>query len=183
MRWMAEIVVVQDVDPRIVPEMDASLEVSLDCVVCRRYHRTVRFSSDTEEARCNPGHSARHLGPHAFPGRLVGVSVERRSDGFDAIYKIEYDSRSFVDEKTGRNDYQGHPTWARVKWEVSCPQCGERSRLGTQTNLGRPLRERCRCSLVLQREHRELPVLRYRGPGEEGWREVAARFGVDQKPI
>lgn len=77
MRWMAEIVVVQDVDPRIVPEMDASLEVSLDCVVCRRYHRTVRFSSDTEEARCNPGHSARHLGPHAFPGRLVGV--ERRA--------------------------------------------------------------------------------------------------------
>lgn len=89
------------------------------------------------------------MGLTRFPVGWWAWSVERRSDGFDAIYKIEYDSRSFVDEKTGRNDYQGHPTWARVKWEVSCPQCGERSRLGTQTNLGRPLRERCRCSLVL----------------------------------
>lgn len=118
---------VQEVDPRIVPEMSSGVSVSLDCISCRRHARTVGFHRDHKGARCYPGGSTRHLGPHPFPGELMSIRVDRRADGFEAVYRIEYDTHPYVDARHGASrDYHGHPTWAAVAWTAICPDCGTR---------------------------------------------------------
>lgn len=178
MRWTAEIVVVQEVDPRIVPEMSPGLSVSLDCIGCRRHSRTIGFHRDHKGARCYPGWSTRHLGPHPFPGELLGIQVDRRANGFEAVYRIAYDTHSYLDARHGAKlPYRGYPTWAAVAWAAICPECGAHCELSTQSSRIRPPDRRCRrCALVMQREHGKLPMLRYLDPDAGGWREVPTPF-------
>jgi hypothetical protein len=154
----------------------ADIAVLLDCIACRRHARVVRFHRDLPGARCCPGRSARHLGPRPFPGEMLGIAVEQRASGFEATYRIAYDTHPFADARHGGHlDYRGYPMWANATWTASCPDCGGRCELGTQSNLVRPYDRRCRCSRVMHREVVEQPRVRYLDPDARAWRDVPPR--------
>ena len=129
-----------------------AVEVSLDCCVCRRCHRTVIFRTDGTDGRCTPT-------DHAFAGYAL------RKDEFPAgqtrvRYLVAYRYEPFVDAKyAGVRTPSGGPAWGRVSFTIDCPACGTRSSRSVQTNTARPWECRCGCGAVLDREEREMPVL------------------------
>jgi uncharacterized protein (TIGR02996 family) len=143
-----------------------SLEVSLDCCVCRRCHRTVVFQGDGTDGRCTPTR-------HSFPGYMLR-NDERDGRAASVHYLVAYRYESFVDAKYA--DFRrpsGVPTWGRVYFTILCPVCGECGTHSVQTNAIRPREPRCKCGTVLFREERETPVLacvdeRTKLPNEDG---------------
>jgi uncharacterized protein (TIGR02996 family) len=129
-----------------------SLEVSLDCCVCRRCHRTVVFQGDCTTGCCTPT-------GHAFPGYMLWKG-ERDGKPAGIRYLVTYRYEPFVDAKYA--DFRrpsGVPTWGRVYFTILCPACGERGTHSVQTNAVRPREGRCQCGAVLFREERETPLL------------------------
>jgi hypothetical protein len=129
------------------------LEVSLDCPVCRRCHRTVVFREGQAEGICTPT-------GHAFPGRIVGKQVGRDGRVASVVYRVEYRYEPFTDAKyPDHRKPTGEPTWGRVAFEVACPSCGQSTQASTQTNIVRPWVCRCKCGCVLYTERDEQPAL------------------------
>jgi uncharacterized protein (TIGR02996 family) len=129
-----------------------SLEVSLDCCVCRRCHRTVVFQGDCTNGRCTPTN-------HLFPGYLLRKD-EPVGSSASVRFLVAYRYEPFVDAKYTSRQPRGVTTWARVYFSVVCPACGESVRDSTQTNLVRPWTCRCRCGAVVY-EDREMPMLNW----------------------
>jgi uncharacterized protein (TIGR02996 family) len=130
-----------------------SLEVSLDCCVCRRCWRTVVFRPGPDEGTCTPTR-------HAFPGYWLGKEEAGEGAVASACYRVAYRYAPFVDAKYPQQRRpQGVPTWARVSFTVTCPFCGESGSHSAQNNTVRPWTCRCRCNAVLYHEEDEMPVL------------------------
>jgi hypothetical protein len=126
-----------------------TLEVSLDCCICRRCFRTVILTRGNVEGICTPT-------GHPFPGKIVGLEAGANS----VIYRLEYLFEQFEDAKyPGRRTPQDRPTWGRVGFEITCPNCGHKTPHSTQTNIVRPWTCRCECGQVLYTETDEMPVL------------------------
>ena len=139
---------------------DETLEVSLDCHVCRRRCRTVIFRPGASDGICTPTR-------HAFPGRILNVESRAEGNAHIAIFLFRYEHEPFrdakyPDEQRYGTKELGAPTWARVSFSVTCPGCGTRSEHSTQTNLVRPWRCICNCGRPLYAETAEMPQLSWR---------------------
>jgi hypothetical protein len=130
-----------------------TLEVSLDCCVCYRCHRTVIFQVGGVEGKCTPT-------GHAFPGKIVAKNVGQDGPIASAVYRLEYWYEPFTDAKYPEHRKpSGRPTWGRVGFEVTCPACGQVNRQSTQTNIVRPWTCQCQCGQTLYTETAEMPEL------------------------
>ena len=125
------------------------VEVSLDCCICHRCHRTVKFHVEGVEGTCTPTR-------HAFPGKLLG----KTSGPSFVLYRLEYWYEPFTDAKRSDHDTPtGYPRWARVGFELVCPNCGRYQACSTQTNLVRPWVYKCGCGHTLYTETDEMPTV------------------------
>jgi hypothetical protein len=76
------------------------------------------------------------------------------------VYSVQYRYEPFTDAKhPDHSKPSGEPTWGRVAFEASCPNCGQVAKASTQTNIVRPWVCRCKCGSVLYAERTEQPAL------------------------
>jgi len=135
------------------------LEVSLDCHVCGRGHRTIVMSTTGEPATypLTPEHSytVNNHGllakctptGHEYPGQMESVAVLSKPHvAIQIVFNCDFEP--FVDLKHG-TEAKDECTWARISFSAQCPQCGKAGRQSTQTNLGRPHRTSCSCGNLL----------------------------------
>jgi hypothetical protein len=125
----------------------APLEVSLDCPVCQRRHRTAVFSAPGAVGRCTPS-------GHPFPGVLLRLEV--RGESISSLFSYEY--TPFVDAKYPDECHyagfeRGAPTWVRFNFVVTCGCCGARRRESTQSNICRPWTKLCGCGTTLYEDN------------------------------
>lgn len=123
-----------------------TLEVSLDCVGCKRRCRTVGFRNQ-DEGVCTPT-------LHAFPGRVIQKLADLSVSESHVRYRIAYAYEPFIDTKyPDEQRYQGKergaPTWARVHFTIRCRKCGVTLETSTQSNVVRPWAQRCECGATL----------------------------------
>ena len=131
------------------------LEVALDCFVCRRRQRTVTLTGIGLPGNCNPT-------LHKFPGYLTDVSVREPEASF--TFRYDYDpftDLKYPDERRYAPWEKGAPSFARVRFDVTCPACGLVTQRGTQTNLVRPWTCVCSCGRRLYAD-RQAPELSWR---------------------
>lgn len=183
----AEVIVRLPVASSVQATFRHDLEVSLDCLYCRRAARTVIFVLGAESARCCPGSATRTDEDHPpYPGRLVAQDVGRDSTGaIIAVHRLEYDVSPFDDAKYGpeARPWTGYPTWARVTFSLDCPKCGSAHLTSTQNNLMRPVSFLCECGYSFFTERREQPRLRWLDPDRDNWIDVPERFGAPDGPL
>lgn len=143
--------------PGVQITLDKILEVSLDCPICKRLHRTIMLATEKRQITRSYRNETVHLSQaeklavctptlHTFPARLVHKEVTT-SEVPEIIFRFEYESRPFIDHK-GRHSSE-IPTWARVSFTATCPQCRTETCTSTQTNLVRPYTKHCSCGYVL----------------------------------
>ena len=126
-----------------------TLEVSLDCCICHRCHRTVMLNFGGVEGKCTPT-------GHPFPGKIVRMEATADS----VVYYLEYWYETFEDAKyPDRRKAQDRPTWGRVGFEIVCPRCGQASKQSSQTNVVRPWTCHCNCGQILFVESDVMPIL------------------------
>lgn len=120
----------------------APVELSLDCVTCRRRLRTVEFAAIDAPGRCTPT-------GHVFAGCLD--TLHAAGDVVRAEFRYQFEP--FDDIKYGNARYgsfeAGAPTWARLRFQLRCSSCGADRWAGTQSNLVRPWSAMCRCGATL----------------------------------
>ena len=130
-----------------------SLELSLDCPVCRRCCRTVAFWVGESEGRCSPTR-------HAFPGRIINKQVAQEGKVTSVVFRVRYSYEPFTDAKyLEKRKPSGEPTWGRIQFQVKCPLCGEVRNAFTQTNIVRPWLCQCKCGCDLYTDQDLQPVL------------------------
>ncbi len=136
------------------------LEVSLDCPGCQRMRRTVIFRVGEESGRCTPT-------GHPFLGRITGKRCGQDDRSFEVVYEVAYEYEPFIDRKYPvklpyYGPSRGEPTWGRVHFVVTCPDCSLPNKASIQTNLVRPWSKHCKCGRLLYTEDVEQPELRWR---------------------
>src|SRR5262245_33695039 len=103
---------------------DQPLEVSLDCAYCSRTHRTVVFDPPCEQGLCTPT-------GHRFPGRIGNVQVNDKGGLFprevECLFQLSYEYSPFEDSKYPNRTSNAIPTWGRVHFKATCPECHETS--------------------------------------------------------
>jgi len=126
-----------------VMEIERSLEVSLDCVVCQRRMRTVIFPSIGSAGRCTPT-------GHEFPGHLARVTALACGGRYEFNYHYQpFTDRKYPTEERYGGVEKGAPRWVRFYFHIRCSRCARVSRHSVQTNLSRPYRIKCDCGAVL----------------------------------
>lgn len=135
------------------------LEVSLDCAVCGRTHRTVAFGLPDQPGRCT-------LTGHEFPGFIGAANVSKSSrQEVELHLELSYEYSPVVDSKYPNRRSMQVPTWGRVHFSVHCPQCSRTTERAIQNNTGRPWRCVCECGYELYREVVAYPTFSLRGTG------------------
>jgi hypothetical protein len=129
-----------------------AVEVALDCCVCRRCDRTIRFEKGRDAICLKTG--------HAFPGKLLAVEVAREGNVASAHYRIRYTFEDFVDARLPEARPSAQPSWARVYIRAICPRCGSANDESTQNNLVRPFTSECECGFELYTEEDKMPIIR-----------------------
>jgi hypothetical protein len=124
------------------------LEISLDCPLCHRTRRTVVLRQADNTAICTPT-------KHAFPARIIARHISHDTSP-ELRLLVQYDYQPFVDTKY-QSESTGIPSWGRVNFTCTCPNCGMLSTTSTQTNIVRPWTHRCACSYALYTDVIELP--------------------------
>ena len=131
------------------------LEVSLDCFICRRRHRTIIMKGLGGAGVCTPT-------GHQFPGTLVEIMTGRGEGLFAFTYEFEsFADQKYPDEVRYAKWEKGAPSWVRVHFEITCPECGFVKADSTQTNLVRPHNTSCRCGRQLYTDD-QIPELLWR---------------------
>ena len=152
MERIAEIAVRIELAPGATLKVCDPLEVALDCAICRRCYRTVVFYEGQLQGFCTPT-------GHAFPGRITGTHLAPSSPRASVAYQLLYHYEPFTDAKYPERRPSGHPTWARVNFQVVCPSCRRVTDATISSNDARPLEWRCACGDVLFIDREAQPVL------------------------
>lgn len=140
-----------NVDSNVEVEFSNELELSLDCIACKRRHRTVIFQQGQPWAICTPKEKCT-----GFCGRLV--AIDRNAIAKSVNYVVAYAYLPFLDMKHG-DESTGLQTWGRVSFTTICPKCRVAVACSTQTNIVRPFSKSCECGFVLYTETEEMPIL------------------------
>ena len=119
------------------------LEISLDCSVCHRCHRTVIFDAAAQSAVCTPT-------MHLFPARVVARGIESQGNETALVSTVEYQYEPFVDAKYPQRVPTGGSSWARIGFTLLCPDCGKVTTTSHQSNCGnRHYPYHCTCGSTL----------------------------------
>ena len=78
----------------VLLEADDRLELSLDCFVCRRCHRTIGLRMGLDEGVCTPTN-------HHFPGSILSRDVKTSASSTSVAYVVEFWFAPFEDIKRG----------------------------------------------------------------------------------
>lgn len=136
-------------------EFDDYLELSLNCSICRRVHRTVQLHCDGRPGVCTPTF-------HKFPCKVVlKINAQRIENGKEIIegfYRIEYENEPFFDPKYRLTSYIPM-SWGRVYFSAICPNCGSISKESSQQNAVKPFKIHCSCGYVLYTEIKDTPIV------------------------
>lgn len=96
------------------------IQVSLDCSICGRTHRTVVFRLPGKPGVCTPT-------GHVFPGNVSPLSVIDKSGLFDheveCSFLLTYEYSPVAERKYPQHVSSSLPTWARVHFKATCPRC------------------------------------------------------------
>lgn len=134
------------------------LEVSLDCHVCGRIHRTVllnsskgttmwlpkndvKITSDEIPAICTPT-------LHIFPAHVLNRQIGTVASSSIISFHIGYTFQPFTDKEYNQTAID-IPSWARIHFTLICPRCGRASGASTQTDAVRPSIKSCVCGYEL----------------------------------
>ena len=129
-----------------------TLEVSLDCCICYRCWRTVIFPVGGTDGLCTPSR-------HVFPGKVFEPEVTRQGAVTAVLYRLAYWYEPFEDAKYPGRTPTGAPTWARISFEILCPNCGGVKKSSVQNNTVLPWTCHCDCGQNLYTQVDKLPVL------------------------
>jgi len=143
---------------------DNSIELSIDCLVCKRLNRTV--SIDRYDAICIKN-------KHPFNAKVLDTLVVREKnksvsellcikDNRELVtctYLVQYDYIDFTDYKYNNLKSSPLPNWARIGFKITCTKCGTINTCSTQTNIVRPFSETCKCGQTLYTENEVLPLI------------------------
>jgi hypothetical protein len=127
------------------------LELSLDCFICKRTHRTVGIRKGMEESICTPTQ-------HPFPAKILEKTISIVGKVASILYRVEYWYSPFVDLKRNNNS-SSLPQWGRLYLDLTCPRCNTESKAGTQTNIVRPRTFICSCGCPLYTETEISPIV------------------------
>ncbi len=132
----------------------AAFEVSFDCLLCTKLHRTIRFDGIGQLGVCQSSG-----GNHSFAGILHSMfPFESDSESF-VSYKIHYEFTPFIDSQSGKES-DPTPTWCRVALDATCSVCGVQSTGLIESDLVAPSKICCPCGTHLYDYLREMPLLR-----------------------
>jgi len=129
-----------------------TLEVEQDCCICHRCWRTVIFTAGGTEGHCTPTR-------HVFPGKAFAPEVTRQGAETVIRYRLDYWYEPFEDAKYPGRTPTGMPTWARISFEIVCPNCSTRTKSSVQNNTALPWTCYCDCGRSLYTQVDILPVL------------------------
>lgn len=175
----SKIAVELNLKSEVLIEASDQIEVSLGCAYCQRHRRTIFFQLGEPSGQCSPRRSG--ITHPRFPGKLETQKVFSYQNIVQIQYELSYEFQPFVDAKYGKTCFGGgQPTWARVKWTMVCPNCGEPCRAFTQNNLVRPFTKTCCiCTYQFYVESNEMPILSWLDPEGGSWQDIKPRFGSD----
>lgn len=116
------------------------LEMTIPCINCQRYNRTILFKGLDTPGICTPSSKC-----SGFPGRWTKALIKELEEAIILRYIVEFEYEPFIDlkHKKPSNLDQGH--WARITLRYKCEACGKTKRYFTQDNLGRPRILTCSC--------------------------------------
>lgn len=143
---------------------DDSIELSIDCTVCKRLNRTV--SIGRYDAICIKN-------KHPFNAKVLDTLVVREKnrsvskllsikDNRELVtctYLLQYDYIYVADYKYNDFKSSAFPNWARIGFEITCTKCSTVNVCSTQTNIVRPFSKTCKCDQTLYTENEVLPLI------------------------
>lgn len=144
-----------------------SIELSVDCQVCKRLNRTI--SVDFFDGICIKN-------KHPFNAKILDTLVVKEKNKsvsglfnflnakavrelFTCTYLVQYEYTDFIDSKYKDIKSSSLPTWARIGFKITCTKCGTINTCSTQTNIVRPFSEICKCGQTLYTETDTLPLI------------------------
>ncbi len=136
-----------------------NLEFSLDCFICERTERTVKFEHGAERAVCT-GDS--DTGPHYAAARIASFDHTSQKEWTALLAVLDYWWAPFQDAKRDRRagSALARTPWVRLNLGYYCPEQGQSGQFSTQTNLVRPATSSCKhCSAEVARSD-ETPRIR-----------------------
>jgi hypothetical protein len=135
---------------------DQGVEISLDCSICKRTHRTIIFEFPDQLGRCTPT-------GHVFEGQVGAMHVTTKEKGSQRVvecrFRLEYNYVSVEDQKYPHRASSRLPSWGRVHFRAKCPKCSaDVNRLSIQTNIVRPWSCICKCGYELYTDRVVFPA-------------------------
>lgn len=159
MKKMAVLEVIINLENDTLVTFDSFIEISVDCFVCQRNHRTIGLKYGDDNAKCFKEN-------HAYPAKIVEMKLTESKRGIikrfstiKAEYYIEYDYNEFEDKKY-KIPSDGIIEWARVNFKIICPNCNKEIECSTQNNLVRPRSCFCECGHLLFIEKDVMPIIK-----------------------
>lgn len=134
------------VSPESFISVANKLEISIPCINCHRYDRTILFEDVHEKGICTPPNKC-----DGFPGKLTSREIIKKPDSIEVNYLIDFNYQPFFDQidKEESNFKFG---WARVKFTLKCQKI--KKIITTQENLRRPWSVKCICENVIYKENK-----------------------------
>ena len=113
-----------------------SLEISLDCCICLRTHRTQQYRLGAEAGICS---GPRDVGSHPMAGRVSAFDRLTGPDSVGLRLTIEYWWSPFADlkDQTPATPLTDAP-WVRLRVGYRCPNKETSHETTTQSNMVRP---------------------------------------------
>ena len=118
-----------------------TVELSLDCFICQRVHRTTILKQGSEQAICT---ADEEHGRHPAPARIAAFDTTTGDTQLILRLVIDYWWAPFHDAKRDRQATALTDTpWVRLHFGSYCPQHSKAGKHSTQTNLVRPCTTHC----------------------------------------
>lgn len=136
-----------------------TLELSLDCPICRREGRTIGLTWGDEVGDCSG--SGMSLPRHPAPARITAFDTTHSQAGLALHAVVDYWWAPFTDPKSGEPATAlTRAPWVRLHVGYRCPDAQQSGEDSIQSNLVRPTRLLCQhCGLAIATS-RTAPVIR-----------------------
>ena len=148
MKKTAVIEVSIDLDDDTFATFSSFVEISVDCFICQRNHRTIGLKYGEDNAKC-------FKEKHTYPAKITDMKLTESK----AEYYVEYEYNEFEDRRN-KTQSDGIIKWARVYFKIKCPNCGKEIDCSTQNNISRPWSRICNCGQLLYTEKIEMPIIK-----------------------
>jgi hypothetical protein len=140
-----------ELNEEVKVEFGDIIEVSLDCSICLARGRTVEVYENQEYGICIKA-------KHQFTIKINSKLCKVKNNLVEVVYQIEYWYLPFCDPKYNKES-QCLPTWGRIHFTITCPNCLRKIKNSLQTNTVRPFSRLCNCGFRLYTENDVMPII------------------------